>query len=382
MERSLRIAIAACEPSGDVLGEHLINALHQKQPGIEFFGVAGAAMRRAGCKALLQSEQLSVMGLFEIIRRLPGLIRLRRYLVREILRQPPDLFIGIDSPDFNLGVEEKLKQAGVPVVHYVSPSVWAWREGRVKRIARSIDLMLTLFPFEQEFYRRHQIAVEYIGHPLADTIPETVERGTARQRLGLDQDRPCIALLPGSRIGEVTRLLPVYLKTIRLCLQQQPALQFVLPMATRELEACICEQAAGIKQLRLIAGEAQRALAAADVALVASGTATLECLLSKCPMIVAYRMHPLSFYYANRLLRVPYVSLPNHLAGEYLVPEFIQHQATAENLYGAVWQLLNDPAMRRAQTDRFHTLHRVLKQSASQRAAERILQQWRQHGET
>lgn len=379
MPRLMRIGIAACEPSGDVLGSDLIRALQDRYSPLEFTGIAGPEMRAAGCKALIKSEQLSVMGILEVLTRLPGLLRLRNRLLRYFLNDPPDLYIGIDSPDFNFAVERRLKKSGVPIVHYVSPSVWAWREYRVKRIAQCVDLMLTLLPFEQVFYQRHHIAVEYVGHPLADSIPETPDRYAARITLGIDQDRPCIALLPGSRMSEIKRMLPVFIKTAEYALQKYPALEFVMAAATNEIFTYLQQNCPAHLNIHLVNHDSLSAMAAADVVLVASGTATLECLLAKRPMVVTYIMNPLSFSLAHRMLNVAYVSLPNHLAGRQIVPEYLQQSATPQTLSDALLELLDNPELQRAQTDSFYTIHKQLKKSASSRAAEIILDQWSIH---
>lgn len=379
MPRFMRIAIVACEPSGDMLGSDLMRALQQRYGPLEFTGIAGPEMRAAGCKVLIKSEQLSVMGFFEVLIRLPGLLRLRNRLIRYFLNDPPDLYIGIDAPDFNFAVERRLKKSGVPIVHYVSPSVWAWREYRVRRIAQCVDLMLTLLPFEQVFYRRHHIAVEYVGHPLADSIPETPDRHVARTALGIDQDQPCIALLPGSRMSEIKRMLPVFIKTAEYALQKHPALEFVLASATSEIFTYLQQNCPAQLNIHLVNYNALNAMVAADVVLVASGTATLECLLAKRPMVVTYIMNPLSFFMANRMLNVPYVSLPNHLAGRLIVPEYLQRAATPQTLGDALLELLDNPQLQRAQTDNYYAIHKQLKRSASARAAETILDQWSFH---
>ena len=376
MSHTLRIGIAACEPSGDLLGSELIQALRSKYSQLEFSGIAGPKMRAAGCEALIKTEQLSVMGLIEVLTQLRRLLKLRKQIVSYFLDNPPDLFIGIDSPDFNFGVEQRLKKSGIPVVHYVSPSIWAWRESRVNRIAGCVDLMLTLLPFEKTFYQRHNIAVEYVGHPLADSIPVNLDQSEARNKLGIDCSRPCLAFLPGSRMSEIKRMLPVFIKTMQFCLQHKPSLSFVMPAATPQLAAYMHQQVPAELDIHLIDGDAQSVMAAANVVLVASGTATLECLLVKRPMVVTYIMHPVSFFLANRLLTVPYVSLPNHLAGKKIVPEYLQRSATENTLGRSLLELLENPDLQREQTDCFYTIHKELKRSASNRAAEIILEQW------
>jgi lipid-A-disaccharide synthase len=374
MPQTLHIGIAACEPSGDLLGSELIQALRTKYSQLEFSGIAGPKMRAAGCEAVIRTEQLSIMGLIEVLSQLRRLLKLRKQIIRYFLDNPPDIFIGIDSPDFNFGVEQCLKKSGIPIVHYVSPSIWAWRENRVKRIAGCVDLMLTLLPFEKIFYQRHNIAVEYVGHPLADTIPENQDRSAARNKLGIDRARPCIAFLPGSRVSEIKRMLPVFIKTMQYCQQKKPLLSFVMPVAMPQLSTYIRQQIPSGLDLHLVDGNAQTTMVAANVALVASGTATLECLLVKRPMVVTYIMHPVSFYLANRLLTVPYVSLPNNLAGKKIVPEYLQRSATANTLGKSLLELLDNADLQRVQTDCFYSIHKELKKSASSRAAEIILE--------
>ncbi len=379
MAAPLSIGIAACEPSGDHLGKGLMQALQRLQPDIRFAGIAGPEMRAAGCETLARSEQISTMGLVEVLGKLPSLYRLRQQVARRFLGDPPDLFVGIDAPDFNFGLEKRLKRAAVPIVHYVSPSLWAWREGRVNRIAGTVDLMLTLLPFEPAFYQRHHVAAEFVGHPLADEIPEQTDQQAARQMLGLEQAAPVLALLPGSRSSELRHLLALFVETAQRCQQAVPELQLLLPAA----------DAAGYRQIldwldnspssasvRLLDGQAQTAMAAADIVLVASGTATLECLLVGRPMVVAYKMHPLSYRLIKRSLRVPHVSLPNLLAGRALVPEFLQDQARPEALSQALLDLLDKASSRLAQTTHFAAIRDQLTQGASERAARQILRQW------
>ena len=381
MPQPLRIAIAACEPSGDMLGGELMRAIQARTGAVAFTGIAGPGMRAAGCQTLIESEQLSVMGLFEVLFQLPRLLGLRRRIIRQLLDNPPDLFIGIDAPDFNFAVEQRLKKSGIPVVHYISPSVWAWREYRVRRIARCVDLMLTLLPFEKAFYQRHDIAVEYVGHPLADLIPEQPDRNTARSKLDIADNQPCIVLLPGSRMSEVRRLLPVFLETARRLVRTHQPLSLLMVAATAEISAYMRQNIPPQLDICILEGDAQSAMSAANAALVASGTATLECLLSKCPMVVAYIMHPASFFIARRLLTVPYVSLPNHLAGRQIVPEYLQQSATPENLCRALTELLDNPDVQRAQTECFYEIHKQLRHSASDRAAAIILKQWSFHAD-
>lgn len=379
MDRALHIGLAAGEASGDRLGAALMTSIRERRPDVRFSGIAGPLMRAAGCEAVARSEELSLMGLTEVLRHLPRLLRLRRRVARHFLHQRPSLFIGIDAPDFNLALERRLRRRGVRTLHWVSPSVWAWRRYRLKKIRDSVDRMLTLFPFEAAFYRDHGIEAHYVGHPLADEIGEGCECRQARATLALDPDSPCLALLPGSRSSEVDRLLDVFLEAARLCRAAQPDLQFVLPVAAEGLRAA-CEDR--LRQpaftgldVRLLQGDAHTALCAADAVLLASGTATLECLLLRRPMVVAYRMHPLTYRLVRRLLRAPYVSLPNILLARAQVPEYLQDAATPHRLADALLHLLQDPVAAAAQVAPFADLHRELRRDSARQAAALVLQQ-------
>lgn len=374
----MRIALVAGEASGDLLGAELIAEIRKRHPDAEFEGIAGPRMRAQGCRALFDSEKLAVMGLFEVLGHLRELLSIRHELRRHLLRSPPDVFVGIDAPDFNLGLESKLHAAGIRTVHYVSPSVWAWRKGRLPRIARSVDRMLTLFPFEERFYERYGIDACFVGHPLADAIPLTIDQSAARRALALPESGPVVALLPGSRRSEVERLAEVFVHTALRCVEVRPDLHFVAPMANAAVRAIFAEAVARHgPQLRLtiIDGDAQQAMAAADVVLLASGTASLEAMLLKRPMVVAYRLSPLTYWLLKGLgiMKVPYYSLPNWLCGEQVVPELIQGAAQPKNLADAVLQWLDQPQRMQALTARFEALHRVLRRGASARAAEAVL---------
>jgi lipid-A-disaccharide synthase len=352
-------------------------AIRSHHPDARFEGVAGPTMRAAGCRALAQSEQLAVMGLTEVLGHLPALLRLRGRLVRYFRDNPPDVFVGIDAPDFNLALERSLKRSGITTVHWVSPSVWAWRKYRLPGIRRSVDLMLTLFPFEAQFYQQHGVPAHFTGHPLADEVDCENSRAAARERLELDAHRPCIALLPGSREQEVKRLLPVFLDTAILCKDALADLQLVLPVATPRLEP-LCRALLDLPAYRHLqvvptAGLAREAMQAADAVLVASGTATLECLLVNRPMVIAYRMHPLSCALARRMLRVPWFSLPNNLLGKRQVPEYLQGDAKPLKLAGELLELLRRPEKATQQTVPFEQLHRQLRRNAAQQAALQIL---------
>lgn len=375
--KALRIALVAGEQSGDQLGAGLIRELRIRAPGARFMGVAGPRMLAEGCEAWGRSEQLAVMGLFEVLSHLPGLYRLRSALQRRLLEERPDVFIGIDAPEFNLGLARRLRAAGLRTVQYVSPQVWAWRRGRVHGIARAVDLVLCLLPFEQDFYAEAGLRAEFVGHPLADQIPLAPDRAGARAQLGLD-GRPVLAVLPGSRLGEVARLGDDFAGAIGWLAQRRPDLQFVAPMASAPVHAsfgaALQRRAPGVA-VRVIDGQAQLALAAADVVLVASGTATLETMLSKRAMVVAYRLSALTSWLVRRfnLMKAPHFAQPNLLAGRVVVPEFFQEQVTPEALGSALLAQLDDPAAREALARLFTELHVKLRRDASARAAEAIL---------
>ena len=370
----MHIALVAGELSGDSLGAGLIAALKCRYPHARFSGIGGPGMIGQGLRSLAPLERLAVMGLVEVLRHLPELLRIRRRLYREWLADPPAVFIGIDAPDFNLGLERRLRVRGVPTVHYVSPSVWAWRSWRVRKIARSIDLMLTLLPFEAAFYRRHGVPVRFVGHPLADSISPRNDPLLARRSLHLDvpAEARIVALLPGSRGGEVGRLGPLLLDTAAWLWARRPELHFLLPAATpslfNALESMRAERAPALP-LTLMRGRSREAMAAADVVLLASGTATLEAMLLERPMVVAYRVAPVTAWIARRLLTIPHFALPNLLAGRELVPEFVQDAATVDNLGPAVLRWLDDATARAESVAEFGALHGQLRCDASRRAA-------------
>ena len=372
MASKLRVALVAGEASGDILGSGLMQALKAQHPDIEFMGVGGPRMEAQGLPSYFPMERLSVMGLFEVLGRLVELLLRRRRLVRTLIAERPDVFIGIDAPDFNLGLELKLRHAGIRTVHYVSPSVWAWRQKRVFKIREACDLMLTLFPFEAQFYQQHAVPVRFVGHPLANSIALEVDRAGARQALGLDPDATVVALMPGSRGGEVSRLGPLFLQAAALLNRQRPGLRFVLPCASAPRRDQLEQMLAGQDlHLELLDGRSHEALAACDAVLIASGTATLEALLHKRPMVVAYRVANMTYRILKRLVKSTFFSLPNLLAGRQLVPEFIQDEATAEALAEAVSALLHDG---QEQTEGFAAIHLALRQDASTQAAEAVLQ--------
>ena len=373
--RPLRIGIIVGEASGDQLGAGLIAALQSVHPDAIFEGVGGTKMQVLGCTSLYPMETLSVMGLVEPLKRLPELLRMRRGLVEHFIAQPPDVFIGIDAPDFNLGIELRLKKAGIPTVHYVSPSVWAWRQGRIKKIARAVDHMLTLLPFEAEFYQRHNVPVTFVGHPLADELPLVPDISAARTRLKLASDGPVIALLPGSRQSEVGLLGQLFLDAARLCLQARPDLTFVLPAANparrQQIDAMLAD--AGDLPISVLDGQSHLAMEAADVVLLASGTTALEAMLLKKPMVVSYKAGWLTHAIISRMLKVPYVSLPNLLADRELVPEVLQDAATPEALATLLLERLGDSALAVKLHSDFTELHQQIQCNGNQKAAEAVL---------
>jgi len=377
----LRVAIVAGETSGDALGAALMAALRERAGPIEFRGVAGPAMRAAGCVALADAHELAVMGLIEPLKHLPRLLRLRSMLIKRISAWRPELFIGVDAPAFNLGLAARFKARGILTVQYVSPQVWAWRPGRVRTIARRCDLVLCLLPFEPEFYRSHAVRAEFVGHPLADQIPLQPDRAAARAALGLDARRPVLALLPGSRLGEVQRLAAPFIATAIELSRRRPQLQLLAPMANAAARAAfehalLGAPAAAALNLQLLDGQAREALTAADAALVTSGTATLEALLCGCPMVVAYRVGALTALLLRtlRLVRLRHFSLPNLLAGEALAPEFFQEAVTSENLSGAIERALDDVARREYLQREFLRVHQSLRAGGAGRAADAVLQ--------
>ncbi|AYC32089.1 lipid-A-disaccharide synthase [Pseudomonas cavernae] len=372
MARTLRIALVAGEASGDILGAGLMRALKSQHAAIEFIGVGGPLMQAEGLNSYFPMERLAVMGLVEVLGRLPELLARRKRLIETLIAAKPDVFIGIDAPDFNLGVELKLRRAGIKTVHYVSPSVWAWRQKRVLKIREACDLMLTLFPFEAQFYVEHQVPVRFVGHPLADTIPLQADRRAARAELGLPSENAVVALMPGSRGGEVARLGSLFLDAAERLRALRPGIRFLLPCASPERRAQLEALLAGRDlPLTLLDGRSHSALAACDAVLIASGTATLEALLYKRPMVVAYRVAPLTYRILRRLVKSPYISLPNLLAQRLLVPELIQEAATAEALAQTMAPLLDGGEV---QTEGFDAIHRTLRQDASRVAATAVLQ--------
>lgn len=373
-QRPVRIGIVAGEVSGDILGAGLIESIRKRYPNAHFEGIGGTLMIEQGFKSHVPMERLSVMGLVEVLGRIFELIGIRRRIKHYFLKNRPDIFIGIDAPDFNIGLELALRKKGVKTGHYVSPSVWAWRQNRVFKIARAVDLMLTLFPFEAKFYKAHQIAVRFVGHPLADLIPISPDKNIARKALGLDEHSQIVALLPGSRAGEISYIGKSFIETAHWLYQKNPNLQFILPYVNiqrrEQIEDVIAELGFNLP-IKLIDGKSREVMAASDVVVLASGTAALEAMLLKRPMVVAYRVSAITHYLMKRLLKVPYISLPNLLAGKELVPELIQDQAQPELIGQKVLERLG--TTEGVQTEEsFKDLHLQLKLNASEQAADAI----------
>ncbi|MHC8335488.1 lipid-A-disaccharide synthase [Pseudomonas sp. LB3P25] len=367
---NLRIALVAGEASGDILGAGLMRALKAQHPAVEFIGVGGPLMQAEGLTSYFPMERLSVMGLVEVLGRLRELMARRKKLIADLIAEKPDVFIGIDAPDFTLNIELKLRQAGIKTVHYVSPSVWAWRQKRVLKIREGCDLMLTLFPFEAKFYEEKGVPVRFVGHSLADAIPLEADRAAARAELGLP-DGPLVALMPGSRGGEVGRLGALFLDTAQRLRALRPGVRFVMPCASPQRRQQLEELLAGRDlPLTLLDGNSHLALAACDAVLIASGTATLEALLYKRPMVVAYRLAPLTFWILKRMVKSPYISLPNLLAQRLLVPELLQDDATVEALAQTLSPLIEGGE---EQTRGFDEIHRTLRLDASNQAADAVL---------
>jgi len=372
-----KIAIVAGEASGDLLGAHLISALKVQRTDLEFFGIAGPKMIREGVNSLFPLEKLSVRGYIEVLTHLYGLLKLRRNLLNQILKEKPAVFIGIDAPDFNFWLERKLKKHGIPTIHYVSPSIWAWRGGRIHKIKRAGTHMLALFPFEPGFYKKVNMPVTFVGHPLADEIPLKPNMKAARESLKLKQSSLVVAMLPGSRQSEVQQHADLFVKTAQLISEQNTNAVFLVPLITREtrniFEAVLYKMQNNAPHMQILFGHAHDAMEAADIVIVASGTATLEAALLKRPMVITYRMPKLSWWILKRMNYLPYVGLPNVLAGKFLVPELLQNEATPEKLADAVIQLLNNPANIKEIKQEFTHIHQSLKQNSAEQAAKIVL---------
>lgn len=370
------IALVAGEASGDQLGAALVDALRVRFPNARFVGVAGQKMKAAGVEAWFDAEELAVMGLFEVLAHLPRLLRLRRELTRRLIGLRPDVFVGIDAPDFNLGLEIRLRRAGIRTAHYVSPTVWAWREKRVKKIARAADRVLCLFPFEPEFYSGHGVAATYVGHPLADQIDEDCDPAAARTRIGLQPNASTVGLLPGSRLSEVERLAEPMLEAARLLTGHHPEMQFVAAMSGSEVDRAFANemQRLGMPGVHRVTGNPRGVIAASDVVLCASGTATLEVMLVNRPMVMTYKLAPSTYRLgqALNLVKLEWFSLPNILARERLVPELIQDEATGPRLAAETRRWLSDDTASEALRSRFSEMHAGLRCDAASKAAEAV----------
>ncbi len=371
------IAMVAGEASGDLLGSHLITALKQAYPALSVIGIGGAKMQSAGMEVLFPMEKLAVFGYLDALKHYREIVGIRTQFRSSLLKQPPDLFIGIDAPDFNLGLELALKHHGIPTIHYVSPSIWAWRGERIRTIKKAVSRILTLFPFEKTLYEQAGIPVSYVGHPLADVLPEHPNRELMREQMRLPKTAKVFAFLPGSRQSEVRYLAETYIRTAQKILEKLPNAQFLVPLASREtriiFEEAVWKLEARALPITLLFGHAHDAMIAADGVLVASGTASLEAALLKRPMVITYKMHALTYWLSKRKAYLPYVGLPNVLAGKFVVPEILQDQATPENLCQALLNLVSDKSAIAELESLFLDLHHQLKQNTAQKAAQAIL---------
>lgn len=371
-----RIYIVAGELSGDILGAGVMRELKARYPGVEFRGIGGPRMLAEGMHSCFALETLSVMGLIEVVKHLPELLRVRRTLKADALDWQPDVMLGIDAPDFNLGLERALRSTGITTAHYVSPSVWAWRQGRVKGIARSVDAMLTLLPFEADFYREHRVPVSFVGHPLADEMPLENDRGAARSDLGLAPEALTLAILPGSRASEIRFMGATFLAAAEQLCQRFQTLQVVIPAASsgrrEELAALLAEYPALATRVTLVDGQSREAMVASDAVLLTSGTAALEAMLCHRAMLVAYKMAPATHWLAKRMVKTPWISLPNLIARDAIVPELIQDAATPDTVAESLSAILDAADERAALETRFASMHAELQRGASGRAVDAI----------
>jgi lipid-A-disaccharide synthase len=379
MGKAVRIAMVAGEASGDLLGSHLIAALKARLPDAVFYGIGGPKMQGQGFDSWWPMEKLSVMGYWDALKHYREIAGIRRQLKRRLLDLKPDIFIGIDAPDFNLGLETDLKSAGIRTIHYVSPSIWAWRGGRIKKIGRAVNRLLALFPMEPQIYEKERIPVTYVGHPLADIIPLQTSKQAVREKLSLPRDYPIFAMLPGSRRGELEMMAETFVETAKIIRERfLPTAIFVVPLTTREtrlqFEMAIYQKQGGDVPFRLLFGHAQDALGAADVSLVASGTATLEAAMLKRPMVITYKIAKFSYWLMKRMAYLPFVGLPNILAGRFVVPEILQDQATPENLAEALVKLYQDKDNAMAVEEAFTDLHLQLRQNTAEKAAQAVIE--------
>lgn len=376
-KRPLTIGLVVGETSGDILGTGLIRALKARAPNARFVGVAGPLMQAEGCEAWYEMEELAVMGVVEVLECFPRLLKLRKDLTRRFSDLKPDVFVGIDAPDFNITLEGRLKQRGIRTIHYVSPSVWAWRQKRVFKIGKAVDLVLAFLPFEKAFYDRFNVPCRFIGHTMADAMPLQPDRLAARVALGIDPQVRCLALLPGSRSAEVEMLSADFLKTAQRLRSHYPDLEVVVPLVNakrREQFERIKAEVAPELTVHLLNGQGREAMIASNAALLASGTAALECMLAKCPMVVGYRMKSFTFWLAQRLVKTPYVSLPNLLAGREIVTELLQDDCVPDKLAAALMPLLEDSSQSEKLKQAFLSLHQSIRCGADEQAAQAVLE--------
>ncbi|CAJ0991397.1 lipid-A-disaccharide synthase [Pantoea sp. Nvir] len=375
--RPLTVAIVAGETSGDILGAGLIRALKTRHPDARFVGVSGPSMQAEGCETWYEIEELSVIGILEVLGRLPRLVKIGCDLTQRFTELRPDVFVGIDAPDFNIILEGRLKRNGIRTIHYVSPSIWAWRKKRVFKIGRNTHLVLTFLPFEKAFYDRFHVPCRFIGHTMADAIPLQPDKQATRFKLGISDQALCLALLPGSRHTEVELLSPVFLKTALLLRVRWPSLEIIVPLVNEKRRAQfkhIKEKIAPELPIHLLDGKGREALIISDAAILAAGTATLECMLAKCPMVVGYRMKPFTFWLAKRLVKTPYISLPNLLAGRELVKELLQEDCEPHALAAALELILHDGPTRDELFNVFSELHQQIRCNADEQAADAVLE--------
>ena len=377
MDHSPVIAISVGEASGDLLGAHLIRAIKQRRPDAKFIGIGGERMKAEGFESLYDQEKLAVRGFVEVVKRLPEILKIRKGLVNDLIRIKPDVFVGIDAPDFNLGVAEKLKKAGIPTVHYVSPSVWAWRRERVNKIVHQVNRVLCLFPMEPQLYLDAGGKAEFVGHPMAQTMPLDDDHAAARAKLGVAAETVVFALLPGSRVSEIDYMAPLFFQTALLLLKRYPQAQFLLPAATaatrRRIGEILAQPEFSAIPVTITDKQSDTVCTAADVVLVTSGTATLEVALCKRPMVISYKISPLTYFHVKRKVKVPHVGLPNILLDKAAVPELLQHDAEPEKLAAAVAYWYDHPEAAAALKQDFRELHLLLRKDTDALAAEAVL---------
>ena len=377
MNHSPVIAISVGEASGDLLGAHLIRAIKQRRPDAKFIGIGGERMKAEGFESLYDQEKLAVRGFVEVVKRLPEILKIRKGLVNDLIRIKPDVFVGIDAPDFNLGMAEKLKKAGIPTVHYVSPSVWAWRRERVNKIVHQVNRVLCLFPMEPQLYLDAGGNAEFVGHPMAQTMPLDDDRAAARAKLGVADEAVVFALLPGSRVSEIDYMAPLFFQTALLLLKRYPQAQFLLPAATaatrRRIGEILAQPEFSAIPVTITDKQSDTVCTAADVVLVTSGTATLEVALCKQPMVISYKISPLTYFYVKRKVKVPHVGLPNILLDKAAVPELLQHDAEPEKLAAAVAYWYDHPEAAADLKQDFRELHLLLRKDTDALAAEAVL---------